>query len=64
MEGSSLNGGNLEQTAADLSLSVSGLRYRIHKIETLLDQELRDPVGNFHLLLAIQALMIMGELEI
>ena len=59
-----INGGNLEQTAADLSLSVSGLRYRIHKIETLLDQELRDPVGNFHLLLAIQALMIMGELEI
>ncbi|MEK4221576.1 MULTISPECIES: helix-turn-helix domain-containing protein [Bacillus] len=54
----------MEQTAADLSLSVSGLRYRIHKIETLLDQELRDPVGNFHLLLAIQALMIMGELEI
>lgn len=59
-----VNGGNLEQTAADLSLSVSGLRYRIHKIETLLGQELRNPVVNFHLLLAIQALMIVGELDI
>ncbi|MBE3570417.1 MAG: XylR N-terminal domain-containing protein [Bacillales bacterium] len=59
-----VNGGNLEQTAADLALSVSGLRYRIHKIETLLGKELRNPVVNFHLLLAIQALMIVGELDI
>ncbi|BCJ88260.1 helix-turn-helix domain-containing protein [Effusibacillus dendaii] len=44
-----VNGGNLEQTANDLSLSMSGLRYRIQKIETLIGQELRNPIVNYQL---------------
>jgi PucR family transcriptional regulator, purine catabolism regulatory protein len=59
-----INGGNLEQTAADLALSISGLRYRVSKIESILQQELRNPIIHYQLLLSIQALIIIGELDI
>ncbi|MFS0916501.1 XylR N-terminal domain-containing protein [Brevibacillus sp. 179-C 1.1 NHS] len=55
------NGGNLEQTATDLSLSMSGLRYRIQKIETMLGQDLRNPAVNYQLFLTLQVLIISGE---
>lgn len=58
------NGGNLEQTANELCLSMSGLRYRIHKIETLLEQELRNPAFNYQLYLMLQALLVIGEIAI
>ncbi|WP_017437478.1 XylR N-terminal domain-containing protein [Saccharococcus caldoxylosilyticus] len=59
-----INGGNLEKTAADLALSISGLRYRVSKIESILQQELRNPMIHYQLLLSIQALMIIGEIDI
>lgn len=57
------NGGNLEQTANDLTLSLSGLRYRIQKMETLLGQDLRNPTVNYQLFLMLQALLVIGEIE-
>ena len=54
-----VNGGNLEQTAQNLTLSISGLRYRLNKITNLLDCELRDPELQFQLLLSIKALKIV-----
>ncbi|WP_249872834.1 XylR N-terminal domain-containing protein [Oceanobacillus saliphilus] len=59
-----LNGGNLEQTASDLALSLSGLRYRIGKIEKLLEQDIRDPEISYKLLLSIQALISIGKLDL
>ncbi|WP_233504820.1 PucR family transcriptional regulator [Parageobacillus thermoglucosidasius] len=59
-----VNGGNLEQTAADLALSISGLRYRVSKIESILQQELRNPMIHHQLLLSIQSLMMIGEIDI
>lgn len=59
-----LNGGNLEQTSNDIALSLSGLRYRLAKIENLLDHHLRDPFYNYQLLLALQSLVLMGELKL
>ncbi|MGG3845392.1 XylR N-terminal domain-containing protein [Aeribacillus composti] len=59
-----VNGGNLEQTAADLALSISGLRYRVSKIETIIQQELRNPMIHHQLLLSIQSLMMIGEIDI
>lgn len=59
-----LNGGNLEQTAADIALSLSGLRYRLQKIEDLLEKDLRNPATNYQLLLALQALILIGEIEL
>lgn len=43
---------------------MSGLRYRIHKIETLLEQELRNPAFNYQLYLMLQALLVIGEIAI
>lgn len=59
-----LNGGNLEKTADDLSLSISGLRYRIHKLEDLLHKDLRNPLECYQLLISIQALIILGDLDL
>ncbi len=58
-----LNGGNLEKTADELSLSISGLRYRISKIEELLQKDIRNPSTSYQLLLSIQALNIIGDLD-
>ncbi|WP_416825610.1 XylR N-terminal domain-containing protein [Ectobacillus polymachus] len=57
-----LNGGNLEQTAADITLSLSGLRYRLSRIESLLGKDLRNPFYNHQLLLSIQSLILTGAL--
>ena len=59
-----LNGGNLEKTADDLTLSISGLRYRIHKIEERLHKDLRSPIVSYQLLMSIQALIMLGDLDI
>ena len=59
-----LTGGSLERTANDLSLSVGGLRYRISKIEELLQKDIRDPITGYQLLLTIQALNLIGDLDL
>jgi PucR family transcriptional regulator, purine catabolism regulatory protein len=58
------NGGNLEQTACDNALSLSGLRYRISRIEDFLKHNLRDPFYNYQLYLALQSLILIGELDL
>ena len=59
-----LNGGKLEQTMSDLALSMSGLRHRIKRIESLLEKDLRDPNETHQLLLIIKSLIALGELDI
>ncbi|MFX3624295.1 MAG: XylR N-terminal domain-containing protein [Ectobacillus sp.] len=56
------NGGNLEHTAQELLLSISGLRYRLQKIEATIGQELRNPMTNFQLFLIIQGLIVLGDI--
>ena len=58
------NGGNLEQTASDNALSLSGLRYRLSRIEDLLKHDLRNPFYNYQLYLALQSLILIGELDL
>lgn len=58
------NGGNLEQTKADLSLSMSGLRHRIQKIEKILNKDLRNPEETYQLLLIIKVLIVAGEVQV
>ncbi len=58
-----LHGGNLEKTADELSLSISGLRYRMNKIEDLLNKDIRSPIISCQLLMAIQTLIILDELN-
>nr|WP_263323467.1 V4R domain-containing protein [Neobacillus sp. Marseille-Q6967] len=59
-----LNGGKLEQTMSDLSMSMSGLRHRVNRIESLLEKDLRDPNETHQLLLIIKSLIALGELTI
>ena len=58
------NGGKLEQATSDLALSMSGLRHRIKRIESLLEKDLRDPDEMHQLLLIIKSLIALGELDI
>lgn len=48
----------------DLSLSMSGLVYRIQKLEDLLNKNLRNSKDSFELMFCIEALEILGEVEI
>ncbi|MEH7333835.1 XylR N-terminal domain-containing protein [Neobacillus drentensis] len=59
-----LNGGKLEQTMNDLALSMSGLRHRINKIESMLEKDLRDPDAAHQLLLILKSLIALGEFDI
>ncbi|MER1988518.1 MAG: V4R domain-containing protein [Solibacillus isronensis] len=56
--------GNLNLTMVDLNLSMSGLVYRIQKIEELLDRNLRSSKNLFELILLIESLIVLGEIEI
>lgn len=58
------NGGRLEQTMRDLELSMSGLLYRIKKIESAIQKDLRNPEDSYQLYLLLDALIALGELKI
>lgn len=58
------NNGNLQQTMLDLNLSMSGLVYRIQKLEELLNKDLRSPTHSFELMLLMKSLIILGEIEV
>jgi PucR family transcriptional regulator, purine catabolism regulatory protein len=40
------------------------LRYRISKIEEMLQMDLRNPLTSYQLLLSIQALNLIGDLDL
>ncbi|KKK39131.1 hypothetical protein WQ57_04980 [Mesobacillus campisalis] len=58
------NGGKLQQTMDDLSLSMSGLTYRVSKIEKMIHKELRDSTQSYQLLLILDSLIALGELKL
>lgn len=58
-----LNGGNLEKSMRELSLSMSGLRYRIEKVESLLGKNLRDPETAYEMMFIVKALIATGNLN-
>jgi sugar diacid utilization regulator len=55
---------NVEKTAKSLSMSVSGLKYRLAKIEKILGLDLGDYKVSFDLQLALIILQIFGEYRI
>lgn len=56
------NGGNLEKSMEALTLSMSGLRYRIKRLEEILGKELRNPAAGYELLLTLQFLEAEQEI--
>jgi sugar diacid utilization regulator len=55
------NGGSFDQTAEQLAISISGLRYRLTKITNLLGDDFREPEKRFQLLLTLKALRIVED---
>lgn len=58
------NGGKLEQTMHDLSLSIGGIQYRIKKIEEILGKNLRDFRNSAYLLLLIESMILIEKVKI
>lgn len=55
---------NVEGTAKSISMSVSGLKYRLQKIEKILGHDLKDYKVCFDLQLALVILQLFGEYQI
>ncbi|WP_197046686.1 XylR N-terminal domain-containing protein [Oceanobacillus salinisoli] len=58
------NGCNVHQTARSMNFSVSGLRYRLQRINELLETKVNNPNVTYQLFLALKALIFLGKLEI
>lgn len=54
---------NLHKTARNIHISISGMRYRIQKIEELLDRDLTDSNLRFEIQLALYTLYMLGQIE-
>ena len=59
-----VNGGRLEKTMRDLTLSLGGIQYRIRKIESIIQKDLKDFSTNSYLLLLIESLILVGEISL
>ncbi len=60
------NNGNLQQTANELHISITGLRYRIERIEAISDVDLKSGEGRFQAQLALRvyfSIKVMNEME-
>ena len=55
---------NVERTARTINMSVSGLKYRLRKIEKIVGLELQDYKTSFDLQLALIILQLFGEYKI
>jgi PucR family transcriptional regulator, purine catabolism regulatory protein len=58
------NGCNVHKTARAMNLSISGLRYRLGRINEILQLEINTPYIRHEIYLALQALFVLGQLEI
>lgn len=57
-----MNGCRMEKTMRDLSLSLGGIQYRIRKIETILQKDLKDFSSNSYLLMLIESLLLLNDI--
>ncbi|MEH7094522.1 XylR N-terminal domain-containing protein [Neobacillus vireti] len=55
---------NLRKTAREMNVSLTGMRYRIEKIEELLELDLSLSNNRFEIQAALQILFVMGKLKI
>ncbi|WP_017727751.1 XylR N-terminal domain-containing protein [Halalkalibacterium ligniniphilum] len=58
------NGCNVHKTARNMNFSISGLRYRLQRLNEILESDINRPNVAFQLFLALQSLILMGELDI
>ncbi|KIL45119.1 XylR N-terminal domain-containing protein [Jeotgalibacillus soli] len=58
------NGCNVHKTARNMNFSISGLRYRLQRLNEILKSDINRPNVSFQLFLALQSLIMRGELDI
>ena len=58
------NGSNVHQTARAMNFSISGLRYRLGRLNEILQLDMSKAYTRHEIYLALQALMVIGKLEI
>lgn len=58
------NASNIHKTARAMNFSVSGLRYRLNRIMEILQVDLNEPSMMHQIYLALQSLIVLGELDI
>jgi sugar diacid utilization regulator len=54
---------NLHKTAREMSISISGMRYRISKVEDLLSIDLSSSNNRFEIQLSLQILLMVGKIK-
>jgi DNA-binding PucR family transcriptional regulator len=52
---------NVERTAKSMNISLSGLKYRLQRIEEIIGQNPKDPQISFNLQLALSILQVAGK---
>ncbi|HZG70395.1 MAG TPA: XylR N-terminal domain-containing protein [Chondromyces sp.] len=57
------NGCNLHKTARAMNFSISGLRYRMQKLNEILETDINQPSVGYQTYLALQMLIYLGEVE-
>lgn len=55
---------NLHKTAREMSISISGMRYRIQQIEDLLDIDLSNSNCRFEIQISLQIFLVLGKIRI
>lgn len=58
------NGTNVHKTARAMNFSVSGLRYRLSRLNEILQVDINTPYIKHEIYIALQSLMVLGMLEI
>ncbi|WP_394237647.1 XylR N-terminal domain-containing protein [Niallia oryzisoli] len=58
------NGSNLYKTARTMSLSISGLRYRLRKINEILETDINNPKVGYQIFLALQFFIYWGGIDL
>lgn len=58
------NGSNVHKTARAMNLSISGLRYRLGRIHEILQVDINTSYVRHEIYLALQSLLVLGELEV
>lgn len=54
---------NLHKTAREMSISISGMRYRIQKIEDLLSVDLSSSNSRFEIQMSLQIMLMLGKIK-
>lgn len=58
------NASNVHKTARAMNFSISGLRYRLQRLNELLQLDIDQPNVMHQIYLALQSLIVLGELEV